>query len=400
MKTRTIITRAVLVLFLTITALGAGSPAHAQAPPEAGGRWRSVSAGGFHNCGIRTTNGRDGHLWCWGWNDDGQLGTGDLYQGMTPREIGYGTDWRSVAAGPFHTCGINGPGVLHCWGDDREGQLGNAEQGARRTPTEIAAGVRNWTKVTAGAFHTCGLRSTGALFCWGSDTVGQVGDGPGGPPSRLVPVRVRGSYRSVDAGLYHTCAVRTNGRLACWGDDSFGQLGNGAQRGTTPVPVDVAGPGRSWTQVAAGDQHTCGLAANRRIFCWGDDENGQLGNGPTSSATKQTPIGVASSDRFSGVTAGMAHSCGYVAQVGLSCWGADHNGQVGNNADLVQASEPDGVVISGRVARVSAGGVHTCAVNVAGALFCWGDNSRAQLAQDPDLVRGLPEPARVVPRPS
>src|SRR5262245_1373375 len=86
-------------------------------------------------------------------------------------------------------------------------------------------------------------------------------------------------WRVVTAGQLHTCGLRTSGRLFCWGNDDPGQLGNGPVTGDQPTPTEVSGGHTDWIAVAAGRSHTCGIRSNHRLYCWGTNGSGQLGNG-------------------------------------------------------------------------------------------------------------------------
>ena len=199
-------------------------------------------------------------------------------------EIG-SSDWRQVSAGGDHTCGIRRSGRLFCWGSDNFGQLGNgATTGPRSTPAEVSGTATDWASVSAGARHTCAVKTTGRLYCWGDDNNDQLGNGaPAG--DRPTPVEVSGAatkWASVSAGGGHTCAVKTTHRLYCWGGDLNGQLGNGAAIGNRATPVQVAGTAANWASVSAGVRHTCALKTTRRLYCWGADNNGRLGNGNIS----------------------------------------------------------------------------------------------------------------------
>src|SRR4029453_9734090 len=118
-----------------------------------------------------------------------------------------------------------------------------AQPTAEAVPRTLEGGTADWRQVSAGASHSCGIRTSGRLYCWGNDTEGQLGDG-GGNIHRLVPKEVSGGgtdWASVSAGGAQTCALRTSGRLYCWGDDAFGELGDGGTNTDRPTPTEGAG---------------------------------------------------------------------------------------------------------------------------------------------------------------
>lgn len=319
------------------------------APVEvAGGRriWAQVSAGGFHTC-ARTLQGQ---LWCWGSDFWGQLGDAGANTDVgEPVQVTGGSGrWADVSAGYQHTCARSASRHLWCWGNDGSGRLGDdAAVADRNAPVEVAGATADWKAVTAGIFHTCGIRATGRLFCWGLDSAGQLGDGP--PlAEQHTPVEVAGGrtdWTSVDLGRSHTCGLQRRGTLSCWGWDQAGQLGDDATNANQAAPVIVAGGASRWTSVATGGYHTCaaGRVAGRaadQVFCWGLDTYGALGDGPPL-ANQPLPVAVAGASGFlASVEAGEYHTCARVGLGRLSCWGLDSNGQVGDGGADVDQPAP------------------------------------------------------------
>ena len=161
-----------------------------------------------------------------------------------------------VSAGEWHTCGVKTNGTLACWGRNVEGQA---------TPPD-----GTFTQVSAGGWHTCGLRTDGTLACWGRNVEGQAT-----PPD--------GTFSQVSAGEYHTCGLRTDGTLACWGNNDYGQA--------PPTPPDG-----TFTQVSAGGWHTCGVKTDGTLVCWGFNNYGQAPRPPTAPSARSarasiTPVG-------------------------------------------------------------------------------------------------------------
>lgn len=370
---------AVFVLAASVAALavpGAQPASGAAAAPEVGSvDWQQVSAGQLHTCGV-TTSGR---AFCWGFNVAGQLGAGSQNAGA-PREVG-GTsavaEWASSSAGGSHTCAARTTGRLFCWGADTYGQLGDGSTGGpTSTPREVSGASTDWASVAAGYSHTCGVRTTGRLYCWGEDRYGALGDNTA-ISNRDLPVEVAGQmtdWAAVSAGLSRTCAIKTTGHLFCWGSDAFGALGNGAPTGHRAVPTEVGAHSANWASVSAeGGAFACAVKTTGRLFCWGDDRFGDLGNGG-SNTPRNTPTEVAGhATNWAAVSVGDAHACALKTSGRLFCWGLDANGQLGDSTTIGNRNVP--TQVAGRATdwvAVDAGSGHTCALKASGRLFCWG----------------------------
>ncbi|MDY0003086.1 MAG: hypothetical protein RBU30_17435 [Polyangia bacterium] len=232
-------------------------------------------------------------------------------------------------------------------------------------------------QVATGGEHSCALLGSGTVRCWGDNTYGQLGDGS--YTASTSPRTVVGLSNAVDlaCGSYHTCAVRADKTVVCWGQNEAGQLGNQSQIGST-VPVQVA----SLTNVGditAGNEHTCAVDSSgaATVKCWGANYNGQLGN-DSMTAFFTSPVSVVDITGAFGVTAGAQHTCALVGAGAAYCWGNGGNGRLGNNSS---ASSRVPVSVSGAagLTRISAGGQHTCGVLGSGVVKCWGNNTYGQL---------------------
>jgi len=373
----------VLALGLIVIASVEPTPLAAQAPPEVSGSsdWRQVSVGGTSACGVRTT----GRLYCWGDNTQDQIGRGsDTASYVTPVEVSPGfTNWTAVSVGGQHACARRATGQAYCWGSDAYGQVGDGvPAGNRDAATLVAGGFSDWTSVSAGDSHTCGRRANGRLYCWGSNGAGKIGDGEE-TGVRLAPRLVTGgiiNWTSVSAGDSHTCGRRANGQVWCWGADGEGQLGNGGSNGARNVPTLVAGGNPTWTSVSASGFHTCGRRSNGRIYCWGFDGGGTLGDGPGASS-RPTPTLVAGGvTAWTAVNGGFLHACGRRTNGRLYCWGDGLHGAVGDGTIGINRFTP--VAVAGGATdwtTVEGGGVSTCALTTARRLYCWGEDTAGLL---------------------
>ena len=350
------------------------------APPE-----YDITAGINHSCTIN-----EGRVLCWGSNLHGQLGNGEsgaAEYSSVPVEAQGITDAVAVGAGWEHTCAVHATGEVSCWGDDTSGELGNGET-ADSVPEPVkAVGLDDAVDVTAGHWHTCALRSTGEVSCWGRNHDGQLGNGDIGVDS-YVPVSVRGITDAVSVSVNgeHSCVVHATGEVSCWGDNWQGELGNGESGpgAESAVPVKASGIADA-VAVASGYGHTCALREGGKVSCWGNNEFGQVGNGVdfVSEALDGSlivdPIEVVSLDDAVAVSAGGAYSCAVHETGEMSCWGSNAYGQLGN----IQAifSNPTPLLVSGidDAVGLAAGEGHTCAIRQGGAVSCLGSNIYGQL---------------------
>jgi alpha-tubulin suppressor-like RCC1 family protein len=204
------------------------------------GTCSAFGLGYYHTCAIQPP----GTLWCWGRNNDGQLGLGvaDIDAHPTPIQVGTDTDWAAVTGGENITCALKTDGSLWCWGGNDDGQLGLGTIDMVQHPNPSRVGTATWAAIAVGEDHVCGIRPDSSLWCWGENTWGQVGDGTSGG-NVLTPTRVGSSsdWTEIDLGEDHTCGVRTGGSTWCWGLNTVGQLGDGS-RTTSTAPGRVCFP--------------------------------------------------------------------------------------------------------------------------------------------------------------
>jgi alpha-tubulin suppressor-like RCC1 family protein len=299
--------------------------------------WRSISAGAAHTCAVSV----DGEALCWGWNAFGQLGIGELVGLGTPGTVAGGHQWQSVSSGWHHACGITTAGESYCWGHNRQGQLGSGARTEREpAPVRVAGGIE-FTALSGGAQHTCGLAADGTAYCWGLNQYGQLG--AHAEPLTETPVVAwpHLKFAQVSAGVGHTCGITRQGTAYCWGKNEDGELGNGSidPPGLYRVgePVAIFG-GFSLRSITAGNGVSCGVTTAGRGVCWGRGVYGQLGLGSTiGHATPQHVTRVKEFAEVSG--SGMTHLCGLTTGNAIYCWGTGERGQLGAGG-LTHTLEP------------------------------------------------------------
>jgi alpha-tubulin suppressor-like RCC1 family protein len=272
--------------------------------------------------------------------------------------------------------------VFGC-GENPQSPTGADEAAGPRVATAVSAGTLAFAQVSTGAFHTCGVTTAGRAYCWGGNDKGQLGDGTTVVNvTRTTPVAVVGGlrFRHVTAGYEHTCGVTTDDRVYCWGLNFFGQLGNGTQGSDhflVATPAEVVG-GHRFRQVRAGYSHTCAITRSDLAFCWGENIYGQLGDGTTiGDATpdrgRATPVRVLGELQWRQLSGGGEHTCGVTQTDQLYCWGLNDHGQLGNGT-TTNRLKPAPVSGGRQFRQVDAGGYHTCAVTTGNLAYCWGFN--------------------------
>lgn len=252
-----------------------------------------------------------------------------------------------------------------------------APGGAPAPALADASTLLTFRQVSAGLDHVCGVTTDDRAFCWGSNQWGQLGIGTTESPDECNthpcsarPVAVVGGlhFRAVSVGWQFACGRTTDDRLFCWGRDEVGQLGDGGPSANSTVPVEVAG-GRHWLQVAAGGGTACGITLSRGAFCWGANDRGQFGNGTT--APSMVPTAVARGLEWAQLTGGFAHNCGITTAQQAWCWGRNDDGRLGDGTKT-QRLKPARVTGGLLFAQIEAGVSHTCAVTTGSRVYCWG----------------------------
>jgi alpha-tubulin suppressor-like RCC1 family protein len=309
----------------------------------------------------------------------------------------------AISVGLNHTCALLANGTAWCWGSNIDGALGNGQQGfgiQSEVPIQVASLGNNVAQISAGGEFTCALLRTGAVECWGANFIGQVGSGtfndqPGDPIGIPTPTPVVGlgsGVIQISAGGFHACAISVGGSLSCWGADTIGQLGDGKTTvSRSAVPVSVLSLGGTARQVTAGSDHTCAVLVNGSLRCWGDNTQGDLGNG--NDTFSPLPVSVVNLSNVSAASAGFAHTCA-LSRGELSCWGDLQNSTIYNGLTAIPPFSFLPVrVKGGRTLAVSVGEAHTCLLRENGKVQCWGANMFGELGVGDTTDR--PKPTRV-----
>jgi alpha-tubulin suppressor-like RCC1 family protein len=336
----------------------------------------ALGAGRYHTCALTAAGG----VKCWGDNFDGQLGNGITANSSTPVDVrGLTSGVAVLAAGRYYTCVLTTVGGVKCWGDILGGLPGGGGATAHNVPADVPGFASGVAAITAGASHTCALTTSGGVKCWGSNTVGQLGESPTTGSNTPVDVSGLTGVATIAAGSSHNCALTTAGGVKCWGNNIYGQLGDRSSGNVRTTPVNVDGLASGVAAIAAGGYLTCALTTAGGVKCWGYNAFGQLGNDNRTDVTT-TPVDVFGLN--SGVVAieiGQDHTCALTTAGGMKCWGYNGFSQLGDRTTTLQTRPIDVLELTGGVVAVAAGQVHTCALSLTGGVKCWGAGSLGQV---------------------
>ncbi len=383
------------------------SPAY---PVASLGNVKKVSAGNKHACALLET----GEIWCWG---DTQSVTA-LGDGVTtttsqiPVQVTGNKDYVDVSAGYNHTCAVRQNGEAWCWGGGTGGQLGNAANSNSAIPVKVST-VNNFLQIDANLYQpsTCGVTKSGSAYCWGTETAnGNFANGAtsGVQNTPSAVTTTVNDIAQISAGPNTTCVLRHNGQIWCAGNQTGGRVGNGLTAGNTNVLARVLGGG-TYKKVSFGESSGCGLSTNNELWCWGQDNVGQLGNGPNVTSNQATPVKlpgenyidvnggsdfflVLQSKKFNKTSNidprtgriavsgnNTADAACYIDLEGVAwCWGTNTNGQLGNGTTTPSVS-PVRVVSSEKWKKIVISKDHACGIKKGGTLWCWGNDASGQL---------------------
>ncbi len=354
--------------------------------------WTQVSGGYGHACALRS----DGAVYCWGDNGSGEVGDGFTTRRTTPvPTLNLSSGVVQIIAGRNHSCARTTTGAVYCWGSNASGQLGDGTTINHLTPTLITGQTFSFIASGANADHTCGITSAGALRCWGANSQGQLGDNS--ITSRSSPVNVSGATSGVthvSCGALHTCMVKA-GAVWCWGYNSTGQLGDGTTSAQlVPVATSLT---TGYVQVAAGEAHSCARSSSGAARCWGDNSSYQIGDGTSTRRTTPTAVSGLSSG-VTWITTGSYHTCALKSDGTTACWGWNNRGQCGTGGCSGTLYTPYDIPALTGALDLTSGHQFNCVRLDSGRLSCWGDNTDGQMARgtsgitctgSPDYVLGF-----------
>ena len=391
-----------------------------------------LATGAHHACAVLD----DDSVKCWGHNRHGALGLGDakhrsdaeLGDALPAVSLGTGRTAKQVVAGFDFSCALLDDNSVKCWGLNSFGQLGQGhnkalgdepgEMGDALPKVDLGTG-RSAKFLAAGRVHACAILDNDSVKCWGFNAHsgvlgigagGNRGDGPGEMGDALPAVEL-GTGRTattLSGGGFHTCAILDDKSVKCWGLNASGQLGQGDKlaRGDGPgemgdtLPAVALGTGRTATRIVAGVNHSCAVLDDASVKCWGDNAQGQLGQGNTTNLGDETgemgdallPVALGTGRTALALGAGASFSCAVLDDNKPKCWGANSTGALGVGDNEHHGDEPNemgnalpSVDLGASAASLGQGtaNLFACALLSSGQVKCWGSNYFGELGAGP-----------------
>lgn len=344
----------------------------------------TLSAGYNHALAID----REGHLWSWGSNEFGQLGsTGDKFslfaQRLVLAEVEDHDKWKQIASGFGTSLASTESGQLWGWGYNAWGTLGKGTSESSSSPVVIAP-TTDYQQLSLQWYHLLAIQGNGSLWGWGGNSNYQLGDGT--TVDVLTPKTLsNGTWQAVSSGGWHSAAIDNTGKLWLWGDNHFGQLGNNSTQATSQ-PLLLPGP-QTWQVVAAGYEHTLAIASDGSLWAWGQNDYGQLGDGTTLS--QLTPALINSGDDWAVLSAGHDHNLAIKRDGTLWSWGDGDEGALGHG-DFASSLTPKQIGSDHDWVAVAAGDDYSLALKNDGTLWSWGYNADGELAHGNRTAQNSP----------
>jgi alpha-tubulin suppressor-like RCC1 family protein len=361
-----------------------------------------ISAGIYHSLALDS----NGKIYAWGLNNNGQLGNGKITNiSYVPVEVDTsgvldGKNIVQVIAGIYHSLALDSNGKVYSWGGNVYGILGNGSTDTSTVPVEVADGSvdftsKNITQVSCGQNHSLALDENGRVYSWGSNTYGILGNGS--TNNSNVPVEVVDNLLNEDgnkiikinAGFSHSLALGENGKVYSWGYNNNGQLGDGTTNNrNVPVLVadgDINFRSKNIVQISSGGNHSLALDVGGKVCAWGYNNYGQLGNGTSINRSVPQEVGDINftSKSIVKISAGRFHSLALDSESRVYAWGGNWNGQLGDGTNIDRNVPVEvytlGVLDGKNIVKISAGESHSLALDSDGNVYAWGYNDYGQL---------------------
>lgn len=295
-----------------------------------------------------------------------------------------------MSVGFNFTCGVKS-GEVFCFGSGALGEMGNGTNTAINETPVMVSGIANAVAVQAGEQFACALLADGAVKCWGKAFSNGTDAGSNVP----VDVPNISDAERLASAFDHSCVVHADKTVSCWGFNLDGELGDGTTT-TSETPVAVQGLSGDALEVATGLDHSCALIDGGTVQCWGDNSNGQLGDGSFNDSL--TPVDVSGLTNAVSISSWGGHTCALDDTGAAFCWGRNQKGQIGDGMTIggMGGQNTPAAVVGGLTFKaIATGDNSTCAVDDNDDTYCWGFNGDGQLCQ----VAGPPDTDSSVPVP-
>ncbi len=350
--------------------------------------WNQVSAGIFHTAAIKS----DGTLWACGSNDYGQLGIGSNQSSLVPIQIGTDNNWKHVSMGRRHCIALKNDGTLWTWGANYWGQVGDGTTVQKNLPGQIGPN-KVWTKVSAGSDHNIALAADSTIWAWGDNNWAQlalpVGQFGVAFKSEMVKIGIQNDWIDILAGGDSNFGLKVDKTLWGWGHNETGHLGIGPINQNTfyrgsPTKVLNSQP---WKKLSTSGGHTAGIDFEGKLWLWGSNTKGQIGDGTTIQIN--IPTLIENNAEWIDVSCGGRHTLAIRSDNSLWAWGLNQSGQLGDGTteDKSFISLLDSTK---NWIKVSSENLQSFAIDEDGRLYAWGNNESGQLGTNDLLDRKSP----------
>jgi len=363
----------------------------------------SIWGGARHGIALKS----DGTVWDWGTNLNGKLGDGTLterhipIQVHGPGDVGYLNSITAIMGGEIHNFALKSDGTVWSWGWNSFGQLGDGTFTERHTPVQVS-GIVSVIALGGRGYHSLAIKSDGTVWTWGWNSSGQLGVTTAITRS-AVPVQVIGlsGVLTVTGGYNFSLALMPDHTLRSWGNNGNGQLGDGTNLNSS-VPVTVSGLSNV-SQVSAGWKHVVALKSDGTVWTWGQNSNGQLGNGISSTTGLSVPIQVSGLSNVIAVSGGDCHTAALKSDGTVWTWGCNNNSKGVGNFELgdgtnIERHTPVQVSGLSNVIAIAARDYHNYAIKSDGSVWAWGFNENGQLGDNTTIDRNIPVQVLFLPR--
>jgi alpha-tubulin suppressor-like RCC1 family protein len=330
----------------------------------------------FSTLGVGYTNSHvialksSGEAWTWGNTGFGHIPVATLIAG--------GHSFTKVVMGRNHSLGLKSDGSVWSWGSNSAGQLGNNTVVNSNSPISVIGG-HSFINIAAGQTHSLAVKSNGEVWSWGGNIIGQLGDNtviPKSSPVSVIGSGIPNSFTYVSACLASSQAIASDGIVWCWGQSNNGQLGDGGNTIDKSSPVSVIGA-HSFIKTGGGQQGVLALKADGSVWSWGSGSSGQLGNNTVGAPS--SPVSAIGAHSFIDIARGDSHALALKANGEVWSWGGNLNGQLGDNT-LISKSSPVSVVGGHSFTGVGSGAFFSFALKANGEVWSWGANNVGQLS--------------------